>query len=159
VCLIGDQPFAWPLFPDSSVQAVQNLTHSRIPSHCNRSTLLVLFNDALRTTETAATFKVIITTPVLLLTDEQTKAIQRWYSAGLRAGWSGVRVSAETAGSFPLHHRIRTGCGAHPASYPMGTSERPWREADHSLPSSVEVKNAWSYTSTSPISLHGMVFS
>jgi hypothetical protein len=26
--------------------------------------------------------------------------------------------------------------------------KRPWREADHSPPSSAEVKNAWSYTST-----------
>jgi hypothetical protein len=42
----------------------------------------------------------------------------------------------------------------HPASYPMGTGtlslgvKRPGCEADHSLPSSAEVKNAWSYTST-----------
>jgi hypothetical protein len=33
------------------------------------------------------------------------------------------------------------------------------RKADHSLPSSVEVKNAWSYTSTPPIRLHGAVLS
>jgi hypothetical protein len=33
--------------------------------------------------------------------------------------------------------------------------KRPGREADHSLPSSAEVKNAWSYTSTPPIRLHG----
>jgi hypothetical protein len=26
--------------------------------------------------------------------------------------------------------------------------KRPWREADHSPPSNVEVKNAWRYTST-----------
>jgi hypothetical protein len=31
------------------------------------------------------------------------------------------------------------------------------REANHSPPSSAEVKNAWSYTSTSPIRLHGVV--
>jgi hypothetical protein len=43
----------------------------------------------------------------------------QWYSAGLRAGWSGVRVPAG-AGNFPLHHRVQTGSGAHPASYPMG---------------------------------------
>jgi hypothetical protein len=42
----------------------------------------------------------------------------------------------------------------HPASYPMGTRalslgvKRPWREDDHSPPSSAAVKNAWSYTST-----------
>jgi len=28
---------------------------------------------------------------------------------------------------------------------------------DHSPPSSAEVKNAWSYTSTHPVSLHGVV--
>jgi len=36
--------------------------------------------------------------------------------------------------------------------------KRPRLEADHSPPSSAEVKNAWSYTSTPPI-LHGMVLS
>jgi hypothetical protein len=24
-------------------------------------------------------------------------------------------------GNFSLHHRVQNGCGAHPASYPMGT--------------------------------------
>jgi len=37
--------------------------------------------------------------------------------------------------------------------------KRPRREADHSFPSSSEVKNAWSYTSTPPRCLHGLVFS
>jgi hypothetical protein len=37
--------------------------------------------------------------------------------------------------------------------------KRPGREADHSLPSSAEVKNAWSYTSIPPIRLHGVVLS
>jgi hypothetical protein len=35
--------------------------------------------------------------------------------------------------------------------------KRPVREADHSPPSSAEVNNAWSYTSTPPIRLHGVV--
>jgi hypothetical protein len=38
---------------------------------------------------------------------------------------------------------VQTGSGAHPASYPMGTErgkERPRRDADHSPPSSAEVK-------------------
>jgi hypothetical protein len=35
----------------------------------------------------------------------------------------------------------------------------PGREADHSSPSSAEVKNAWSCTSTPPICLHGVVLS
>jgi hypothetical protein len=38
-------------------------------------------------------------------------------------------------------------------------TEWPGREADHSHPSWAEIKNAWSYTSTSPISLDGVVFS
>jgi hypothetical protein len=43
---------------------------------------------------------------------------------------------------------VQTSSGAHPASYPMGTGgsfpggkARPGRDADHSLPSSAEVKN------------------
>jgi hypothetical protein len=42
---------------------------------------------------------------------------------------------------------VQTGSGAHPASYPMGTEgpfpggkARPGRDADHSPPSSAEVK-------------------
>jgi hypothetical protein len=46
--------------------------------------------------------------------------IAQWYNAGLRAGWSGVRVPAE-AGNFSLSHRVQTDSGAHPASCPMGT--------------------------------------
>jgi hypothetical protein len=73
----------------------------------------------------------------------------------------GVRFPAG-AGDFSLHHRVRNGSGAHPASYrvPGALSlvvKRPRREADHSPPSSAEVKNAWSYTSTPPIRLHDMV--
>jgi hypothetical protein len=37
--------------------------------------------------------------------------------------------------------------------------KRPGREADHSPSSSAEVKNAWSYTSTPPIRLLGVVLS
>jgi hypothetical protein len=67
------------------------------------------------------------------------------------------------AGNFSLHHRVQKSSEAHPASYPMVKGvlflglKRPVREADHSPPSSAEVKNAWNYTSTLPISLHGVV--
>jgi hypothetical protein len=50
--------------------------------------------------------------------------------------------------------QVSMGVVIHPASYPMGTSDSfpgvklPGHEADHSPPSSAEVKNAWSYTST-----------
>jgi hypothetical protein len=37
--------------------------------------------------------------------------------------------------------------------------KRPEREADHRPPSSAEVKNAWSYTSTPPIHFYGVVLS
>jgi len=51
---------------------------------------------------------------------------------------------------------VQTGSGAHPPSYPMDTGtlspgvKRPGLEADHLPPSSAEVKNRWSYTSTPP---------
>jgi hypothetical protein len=66
---------------------------------------------------------------------------------------SRVRFPAGT-GDFSLHHLVQNGSGAHPASYPIGTGgcfpegRVQGREADPSPPSSTEVKNAWSYTST-----------
>jgi hypothetical protein len=45
-----------------------------------------------------------------------------------------------------------------PVALSLGV-KRPGREADHSLPSSAEVKNAWSYTSVPPLHLHGVVLS
>jgi hypothetical protein len=42
----------------------------------------------------------------------------------------------------------------------MGTGGSfPGSEADHSLPSSAEVRNVWSYTATPPIHLRGVVLS
>jgi hypothetical protein len=65
---------------------------------------------------------------------------------GLDDQGSRVRFLAG-AGNFSLHHHVQNGSGAHPASYPMGTRgffpgevKRPGREADHSPPSSAEVK-------------------
>jgi hypothetical protein len=65
----------------------------------------------------------------------------------LATGWMiGVGFPAG-AGNFPLHHRVQTGSGAHPASYPMCTGgsfpgvKWPGREADHSPPSSADVKD------------------
>jgi hypothetical protein len=69
------------------------------------------------------------------------------------------------AGNFSLHHRVQNGSGAHPASCPMGTRgsfpgvKRPEREADHSLPSSAEVKEWAELYRHSPIGLHGSVLS
>jgi hypothetical protein len=54
-------------------------------------------------------------------------------------------TEAEDFSSSPC---VQTGSGAHPASYPMGTGgsfpgskARPGLDADHSPPSSAEVKN------------------
>jgi hypothetical protein len=64
---------------------------------------------------------------------------------GLDDGGSRVRFQAG-AGNFSLHHRVQNGSGAHPASYRMHTKgsftgvKRQEREADHSPPSSAEVK-------------------
>jgi hypothetical protein len=54
-------------------------------------------------------------------------------------------TGAENFSSTPC---VQDGSGAHPASYPIGTGgsfpggkARPGRDADHSPPSSAEVKN------------------
>jgi hypothetical protein len=51
----------------------------------------------------------------------------------------------------PLHV-VQIGSEAHPASYPMGTGAMfpQGKAADHSFPTSAEVKNEWLYTSTPP---------
>jgi hypothetical protein len=65
---------------------------------------------------------------------------------------TGICFSAGTRSYTSPHHRVQICSGAHSASYPMGTLllKRPKSQADHQPPSSSEVKNAWSYTSTSP---------
>jgi hypothetical protein len=45
-----------------------------------------------------------------------------------------------------------------PGALSLGV-RRPGREADHLPPSSAEVKYAWSYISTPPVHLHGVVVS
>jgi hypothetical protein len=61
----------------------------------------------------------------------------------LTTGWTiGVR-SLAGAKDFSSSPCVQTGSGAHPAYNPMGTERgkaRPGRDADHSSPSSVEVK-------------------
>jgi len=83
----------------------------------------------------------------------------------LATGWTiGVRIPAET-GNFSLHYRVQPALEPTqppirwlPEAPSLGV-KRPGCEADHSPPSSAEVKNAWSYTSTFPIRLHGVVLS
>jgi hypothetical protein len=45
-----------------------------------------------------------------------------------------------------------------PGALSLGIKQ-PGHEADHSPPPSAEVKNVWSYTSTPPIRLRGVVLS
>jgi hypothetical protein len=80
--------------------------------------------------------------------------VEPGYLNGIALGYGlGVRASAWT-GNFSLHHRVQTGSGAYAASYPMGTRgpslgiKRLGCEFYHSPPSSVDVKNAWSYIPT-----------
>jgi hypothetical protein len=81
--------------------------------------------------------------------------IAQWYSAELRDGWSGSRVSAG-AENFSLYHRVQTDSGSHPNSYPVGIRgsfsgvRRPGCLAEHSSPSSVEVKE-WVVLSIPPL--------
>jgi hypothetical protein len=78
-----------------------------------------------------------------------------------RAGRSRVRIPVR-ARDFPLPQNVQTGPGAHSASYSVDTRllsrwvNRPGRKLGHSRPSSAEVKNEWSYTSTPPLRLHGV---
>jgi hypothetical protein len=60
-----------------------------------------------------------------------------------------IKVRSPTgAEDFSSSPCVQTGSGAHQASYPMGTGDpfpggkaRPGRDAEHSSPSSAEVKN------------------
>jgi hypothetical protein len=90
------------------------------------------------------------------------------YSAGMALGYgpedrgSRFRFPAG-ARNFSFHHRVQTGSGTHPVSYPKGNRgyfpevKRPEREADRSPQSSAAVKNVWSYTSSSLTRLHFVV--
>jgi hypothetical protein len=55
---------------------------------------------------------------------------------------------------FLFLHVVQTDSGVHPTSYAVGTGgsfpgvKPPGREADHSPPTSAEVKKTWVYTST-----------
>jgi hypothetical protein len=73
-----------------------------------------------------------------------------------------VRSPAE-AKDFSSNLCVQTGSGTNTASYPMGTGgpfpggkERPGRDADHSPPSSAEVKNKYELYLLSPKRLHGV---
>jgi hypothetical protein len=64
---------------------------------------------------------------------------------------------------FLFRHPVHAESETDTPSYPMRTQHnyprvrQPEREADYSPPPSNEVKNAWSYNSSPPIGLHGVV--
>jgi hypothetical protein len=69
------------------------------------------------------------------------------------------------AGNFSLHHRVQNGSGPtqppiqwEPGALSLGV-KRPGREADHSTPSSAELKEWVDLYLHSPIRLHGVVLS
>jgi len=83
------------------------------------------------------------------LTPEQCNNSSERVVTKLWAGRSGFD-SWQGQEFFSLRHHVQTGCGAHLTSYSIGTAVfSPGHEANHSPPSSAEVKKAWSYTSTS----------
>jgi hypothetical protein len=106
-------------------------------------------------------FRILVT----METGGKITLIQYWTWA---TGWA-TRVlgfdSRRGLGIFLFTITSRTALGpTHPpiqwvpGALPLGV-KRPGREADHSPPSSAEVKNTWSYISTPPIRLHGVVLS
>jgi hypothetical protein len=71
-------------------------------------------------------------------------------------------VRGSNPGAARFSAPIQTGSGAHPASCTMGTGSFPWvkaagRDADHTPPSSAEVKKELSYNSTHPMGPPGPV--
>ena len=80
----------------------------------------------------------------------------------LLAGWSGFRIPIAARDFSPLQN-VQTGSGAHPAPFLMttGVLPREKKRSGHKInlspPSSAEVTNQWSYTSTPPFmpSWHG----
>jgi hypothetical protein len=103
-------------------------------------------------------------------TIRQSRVHTNCRSVGIALGYgmddrgSRIRFPAG-AGNFSVHHRVQTGLKPTqpPIQWVLGALsqviKRLRREAGHSPPSSAEVKNAWSYTSTPPVRLHGIVLS
>jgi hypothetical protein len=117
---------------------------------------MVLFTDL---------FSPSVTIPVApMITVSRDSSVSTALGSGLDDRGSMVRFPAG-AGNFSLHHRVQNGYGAYPASYqwvPEALSvgvKRPGREADHSPPSSAEVKGWVELYLHSPIRLHGVVLS
>jgi hypothetical protein len=80
-----------------------------------------------------------------------------WHSDWLRAGWLGGWSSSPSGGKifhFSMLSRPPLGLTQHPIQWALETLspevKRQEHEADHSPPTSAEVKKTWVYTSTLP---------
>jgi hypothetical protein len=85
-----------------------------------------------------------------------TQMLQNWSRESSVSLVTVLRLHDGGGDFLSLRYRIQIGSGAHSASCAMGTGvfspgiKRLGRETDLSPPSSAEVRNAWSYTSTHP---------
>jgi hypothetical protein len=89
--------------------------------------------------------------------------VSRDSAVGIATGYGlddrGVEFESREGQEFSLLHVVQTGAGAPPISLSnrqRGLSpgvKRQGREADHSPPTSAEVKKMWIYTSTPPYNL------
>jgi hypothetical protein len=103
-------------------------------------------------------------THLMLINYMKGPVVVQWYSVGLKTGCSGFD-SRQWLGIFLFTTASRTALWPTelpiqwvPGALSLGI-KRPKHEADHSSPSSAEVRNAGSYTSTPAIYLHGLVLS
>jgi len=89
---------------------------------------------------------------------ESGSGTHRRYSESLRTGRPGDQIPVLTR----ISAHVRTGLGAHPASYSMGTGsllprlKRPGRGVDHVPYLGPRLKKEWRYFSTPPPDLHGL---
>jgi hypothetical protein len=79
---------------------------------------------------------------------QRTAVAQAVWCLTMGWGWTIGDQTPTEAEDFSSNLCVQTDSGAHPASYLMGTGgpspgskARPGRDADHSSPSSAEVKN------------------
>jgi hypothetical protein len=95
---------------------------------------------------TANSFQFLLISHFIITLESRDSSVGIALSYWLDDRSSRVRFPAG-AGNFSLHHSVENGFGAHPASYLMGNNRGSFpggkvggREADHSPPSSAEVK-------------------
>jgi hypothetical protein len=80
-------------------------------------------------------------------------------------GWRPTGRISSPGGIKNFYFRIvQTGSGAHPAYYPMGTGDLPWKSGRRNMklitdysPNIIEVLKTCIYTSNSPVRFHGIV--